>query len=77
MNEITPEQQKDIDTRVAEFLKRHGDNVKELEVDFAMIPVPVQVMPSVYAMQVKAMPIDSKYAAKPSPFANDEKVIKA
>lgn len=74
--DITPEQQKDIDTRVAEFLKRHEANVKELEVDFAMIPVPVQVMPNVYATQVKAMPIDAKYAPKPSPFAAEDKVIK-
>lgn len=75
MKELTEEQQKDVDTRVAEFLKRHGDNVKELEVDFAMFPVPAQVSTGIYGLTVKAMPIDSKYSAKPSPFT-EEKVLK-
>lgn len=63
--EITKEQQKDIDNRVDEFLKRHTANVKELEIDFAMIPQYAQVGQNVYATQVKAVPVDTKYVPKP------------
>ncbi len=73
--EITKEQQKDIDERVAKFLERHQLNVKELEVDFFMIPVPVQISPNIYATEVKAMAIDKKYQSKPSPFANDKTLL--
>ncbi len=64
----------DAKVRIAEFVKRHEANVKELEVDFANIPVPTQIMQGVWATQIQAMPIDLKGQSKPSPFA-DNKVL--
>ncbi len=69
---LTEEQRKDVDTRSAEFLKRHEANMRELEIGFTSIPIPVQVSQGIWATQIQLMPIDTKYQAKPSPFANDK-----
>lgn len=75
MNERTPEEKADIDTRIAEFLKRHESNTKELEIDFATFPQFVQTAGGAYATSVSIIPMDLKYRSKPSPFSTD-KVIK-
>lgn len=69
--DITPEQQEDIDTRVAEFVKRHHANVEELEVDFVNFPQYVQFGPGIFGTQSTIHPMDKKYAPVPSPMQND------
>lgn len=77
MEKLTTEQQKDVDTRVSEFLKRHQENAKELQADFAMVPEHVQIAPNVYATQVKAIAIDTKFLPKQPVGEKKKSVIKA
>ncbi len=74
--EITKEQQEDIDTRIKLFLEAHNLNVKNNQVDFAMLPQHVQIAQGLYATQVKGMPIDLKYIPKESPYKPQGSVIK-
>ncbi len=76
MNEnLNEEQKKDVDTRMAEFLKRHDANMKELEFGFSCVPMPMIIADGIWATKIQMIPIDTKYSSKPSPFAND-KVLK-
>lgn len=68
---LTPEQQEDVDTRVAEFMKRYHENVEELQVDLIRYPQYIQVGPEEFATRVSLQPLDKKYMPVPSPLANE------
>ena len=71
MEPITQEQQEDINIRVEEFVKRHRDNVAELEVDFVQFPQYIQIGPGMFATQSSIQPMDKRYLPKESPMQSN------
>jgi hypothetical protein len=69
--ELTEEQQKDVDARIEEFVKRHQKDVEELQVDFASSMQTVQIAPGIYANTIVVTPLDKKYRSVPSPISKE------
>lgn len=68
---LTEEQQKDVEERIAEFMKRYHAAVEELQVDLIRYPQYMQIGPEEFATRVVVQPMDKKYLPVPSPLAND------
>lgn len=67
MKPLTPEQQKDVETRVKEF----NETVERLEVAIVAYPEYVPQTDGSFKTTTKTMIVDTKYLPKPSPIQRD------
>jgi len=76
--DITSEQQQDINDRVAKFREGYLDLVKQYEVDFVSYPQFIQTRGGAFQVVTPINLVDKKYLPTPSPLQqNDEgKIIK-
>lgn len=61
-------QQTDSEQRVSDFMKRYGELVQELQIDFATYPVWVPDQTGGFRTVMQSTPVDIKNQPRKSPF---------
>lgn len=67
MNELTQEQREDVEKRQQEFFERYEALVKELDIDFAPMPITVPMGNGLFGLTVNPVLQDKKYLTPLSP----------
>jgi len=68
MQNYTPEQTEDINTRMTEFVKEYQDLTKKWQMDFLGLPIYIPTSSSSFGTSINLRPVDTKYMSKPTPF---------